>query len=223
MYRKVLALSALLISACSTDNPHKQSMHHNDFELSDSAVKIQIKSGNKTISGSGTWIDEQHILTASHLWLDASKDYSLSIITRNGSQPATVINIDDPKNRDLALLKVEKNTIVKAPPNWKLPVCDNVLAPGESVWVLSGMYTTLSNTYASPDSTYYYKGIVGSDGLTAFYQNGVSGSAVLNQSKSCLYGVVSQQDIKKINVYQIYITKITTNEIIRGFIGYKNN
>ncbi|ECB6198926.1 serine protease, partial [Salmonella enterica subsp. enterica serovar Adelaide] len=27
----------------------------------------------------------------------------------------------------------------------------------------------------------------------------------------------------KINVYQIYITKITTNEIIRGFIGYKNN
>ena len=45
MYRKVLALSALLISACSTDNPHKQSMHHNDFELSDSAVKIQIKSG----------------------------------------------------------------------------------------------------------------------------------------------------------------------------------
>ncbi|HBE4155536.1 TPA: serine protease, partial [Escherichia coli] len=156
-------------------------------------------------------------------WLDASKDYSLSIITRNGSQPATVINIDDPKNRDLALLKVEKNTIVKAPPNWKLPVCDNVLAPGESVWVLSGMYNTLSNTYASPDSTYYYKGIVGSDGLTAFYQNGVSGSAVLNQSKSCLYGVVSQQDIKKINVYQIYITKITTNEIIRGFIGYKNN
>ncbi|HAS1485130.1 TPA: serine protease, partial [Enterobacter hormaechei] len=95
--------------------------------------------------------------------------------------------------------------------------------PGESVWVLSGMYNTLSNTYASPDSTYYYKGIVGSDGLTAFYQNGVSGSAVLNQSKSCLYGVVSQQDIKKINVYQIYITKITTNEIIRGFIGYKNN
>ncbi|RAY47201.1 serine protease, partial [Enterobacter hormaechei subsp. oharae] len=68
MYRKVLALSALLISACSTDNPHKQSMLHNDFELSDSAVKIQIKSGNKTISGSGTWIDEQHILTASHLW-----------------------------------------------------------------------------------------------------------------------------------------------------------
>ncbi|WP_395263882.1 hypothetical protein V1583_25180 (plasmid) [Enterobacter hormaechei subsp. xiangfangensis] len=103
MYRKVLALSALLISACSTDNPHKQSMHHNDFELSDSAVKIQIKSGNKTISGSGTWIDEQHILTASHLWLDASKDYSLSIITRNGSQPATVINIDDPKNRDLVM------------------------------------------------------------------------------------------------------------------------
>lgn len=59
------------------------------------------------------------------------------------------------------------------------------------------MYNTLSNTYASPDSTYYYKGIVGSDGLTAFYQNGVSGSAVLNQSKSCLYGVVSQQDIKR--------------------------
>lgn len=41
MYRKVLALSALLISACSTDNPHKQSMHHNDFELSDSAVKFK--------------------------------------------------------------------------------------------------------------------------------------------------------------------------------------
>ena len=77
MYRKVLALSALLISACSTDNHHKKSMHHNDFELSDSAVKIQIKSGNMIISGSGTWIDEQHILTASHLWLDASKDYKI--------------------------------------------------------------------------------------------------------------------------------------------------
>lgn len=218
MYKKVLALSALLISSCSTDNQYKGTMHHSDFELSDSAVKIQIKSGNKTISGSGTWIDEQHILTASHLWLEASKDYSLSIITRHGSIPATVINIDDPENRDLALLKVEQNNIIKAPPNWKLPVCDNVLAPGESVWVLSGMYNTLSNTYASPDSTYYYKGIVGSDGLTGFFQNGVSGSAVLNQSKSCLYGVVSQQDIKKINVYQLYITRITTNEIIRGFI-----
>ncbi|WP_334354447.1 serine protease [Enterobacter hormaechei] len=218
MYKKVLALSALLISSCSTDNQYKGTMHHSDFELSDSAVKIQIKSGNKTISGSGTWIDEQHILTASHLWLEASKDYSLSIITRHGSIPATVINIDDPENRDLALLKVEQNNIVKAPPNWKLPVCDNVLAPGESVWVLSGMYNTLSNTYASPDSTYYYKSIVGSDGLTGFFQNGVSGSAVLNQSKSCLYGVVSQQDIKKINVYQLYITRITTNEIIRGFI-----
>ena len=39
MYRKVLALSALLISACSTDNPHKQSMHHNDFELSGLSCK----------------------------------------------------------------------------------------------------------------------------------------------------------------------------------------
>ncbi|HHR8337749.1 TPA: S1 family peptidase [Salmonella enterica subsp. enterica] len=222
MYRKVLALSALMISACSTDNHHEQSMHHNDCELSDSAVKIQIKSGNMTISGSGTWIDEQHILTASHLWLDASKDYSLSIITKHGSQQATVINIDNPQNRDLALLKVEKNSLVKAPPNWRLPVCEKPLAPGESVWVLSGMYNTLSNTYASPDSTYYYKGIVGSDGLTGFFQNGVSGSAVLNQSKSCLYGVVSQQDIKKINVYQLYITRITTNEIIRGFIDHNN-
>ncbi|AGQ76111.1 trypsin-like serine protease [Salmonella enterica] len=113
MYRTVLALSALMISACSTDNHHEQSMHHNDFELSDSAVKIQIKSGNMTISGSGTWIDEQHILTASHLWLDASKDYSLSIITRHGSQQATVINIDNPQNRDLALLKVEKIVLLK--------------------------------------------------------------------------------------------------------------
>ncbi|EBH2082558.1 serine protease, partial [Salmonella enterica] len=27
---------------------------------------------------------------------------------------------------------------------------------------------------------------------------------------------------KKINVYQIYITRITTNEIIRGFIDHNN-
>lgn len=218
MLKKLALLPAIFLTACAS-NVKDVGQAKSDFEIYDAAVKIEIKSGNKTISGSGTWIDDTHVLTASHLWLGVDKDFTLNVINKEGSHVARLLNVDNPKHRDLAVLSVEKNSTVKSPENWNLPICDRPHLAPERVWVLSGMYNTLSDTYLSPDSTYSTKGEVGSEGLTGFFIPGVSGSSVLNESKSCLYGVVSQQDIQELDVFKIYKTKITTSKTIRTFLN----
>jgi len=224
MIKNLSFLPVMMLTACA-NNITDVGLEKSDLDLYDAAVKIQIKSGSTIISGSGTWIDDTHVLTASHLWLGVDKDFTLKVINKKGGQDAKILKIDNPSNRDLAVLTVDKNNKVKSPENWHLPICDKQHVAAEPVWVLSGMYNTLSNTYLSPDSTYSWKGVTGSDGLTGFFKSGVSGSSVLNDRKSCVYGVVSQENIQEIDVFKIYKTKITTSETIRKFLnesGLKN-
>ena len=218
MVKSLVLLPVIMLTACAS-NVKDVGLEKSDFELYDAAVKIEIQSGNTTISGSGTWIDDTHVLTASHLWLGVDKGFTLKVINKKGSHIAKILNVDNPNYRDLAVLAVEKNSTVKPPLNWQLPICDRSHVAAEPVWVLSGMYNILSDTYLSPDSTYSNKGEVGSDGLTGFFKKGVSGSSVLNYRKSCVYGVVSQEDIQEIDVRKIYKTKITTSGTIRKFLN----
>ncbi|MBU9809440.1 serine protease [Rahnella sp. SL6] len=187
-------------------------------DLNNAIVRVDIQEGNVTSSGSGTWLNDKYIITAAHLWNGVKPGYKLTVRYLSHVYPAKIYAIENPSNLDLAVLVVEPNNIIKSPEGWRVKLCDSMLSPAEPVWVASGMYNSISGSYASPDSIFLYKGRTGSHGLTGYYKEGVSGSSVFMRSENCMAGIVSMKDKSFDMISDVYKTDIVTVDMIRKFL-----
>ncbi|UHM93656.1 hypothetical protein [Rahnella victoriana] len=80
------------------------------------------------------------------------------------------------------------------------------------------MYNAAPGSYASPDSVFAYKGLTGSNRLTGYYKEGVSGSAVFLRSNNCLAGIVSKKDRSSDAISDVYKTDFVIVDMIKKFL-----
>lgn len=219
MKNMAIVLTTFILSGC-TFTTHKNSIIavEDTSKLINATVRVDIQQGKDISSGSGTWLNDKYIITAAHLWNGVNPGYKLTVRYFSHVYPAKIYAIENPKNLDLAILVVEPNKFIKSPDGWRVKLCDSMLSPAEPVWVVSGMYHSVSDSYASPDSTFTYKGLTGSHGLTGTYKEGVSGSSVFMRNENCMVGIVSEKVQSMDEISDVYKTDIVTVEEIRKFI-----
>lgn len=215
----VILLTLFILSGCQSTSHIASPLNSEDtFKLSNAIVRVDIQEGNVTSSGSGTWLNDKYIITAAHLWSGVKPGYKLTIRYLSQSYPAKVYAIENPGVLDLAILVVEPNKSIAPPAGWQVKLCDSMLSPAEPIWVASGMYNSVSGSYASPDSVFAYKGLTGSNGLTGYYNEGVSGSSVFMRNNNCLAGIVSKRDRSFDEISAVYKTDIVTVDMINKFL-----
>lgn len=220
MKSTALILTVFILSACSySAQKYNQLTFEDTSKFMDAIVRVDIQQGNEIISGSGTWLNDKYIITASHLWSSVKPGYKLTVHYQSRDYTAKIYAIEKPNITDLAVLVIEPETKIKSPDRWQVKLCDSMLSPAEPVWVASGMYNNISGSYASPDSIFMYKGLTGSNGLTGFYREGVSGSSVFIRNENCMAGIVSMKHKSSDLISEVYKTDIVTVDMIKKFLN----
>lgn len=185
---------------------------------------VHVSSPGVDTYGSGAWISKGRVLTASHLFLGVKADepFSIKVISDGVAREARLSRIEDPAVLDLALLTVED-----APARvgvWAVSpvkVCRTPLRPAEPVIAaiqLTQGQPLAIETHASPDRMTWRNGVASVTALTAFLPHGASGGAVYHAERKCLVGVISQQEILRVEPVSLYFTNFVPASEIVGFL-----
>ncbi|WP_139272630.1 trypsin-like serine protease [Pseudomonas anguilliseptica] len=149
----LVALASAMLSACSTQAP-SSIYTHPSFEAGNRQLAIEVISKGETSSGSAAWIGHEIVLTAAHLFLGASEGSTIRVGNGLTWGSAEIIAIDDPAYRDLAILKIDQDSLASlASPANPVKLCETPIRSGQEVLVASGLTKTVSSTYASPEMT----------------------------------------------------------------------
>ncbi|WP_425439971.1 trypsin-like peptidase domain-containing protein [Pseudomonas abyssi] len=220
---KKIILAALVFSvlpACTTQRFSSADIY-SGREALDRQLKIEVTNKNQTSRGSAAWIQPGFVLTASHLFLGASEN-SIIRVSKNGMtwENAEIFAINDPAYTDLAIIKVDQNSLANlAPPNSPVKLCSFPIQPGQEVLVASGLSGVVSSSFGSPEMVRNSRGQSWSRHLTGYYAPGTSGAATYDAKSGCLGGVVSKRR-KSTNNHdlEIYSTEIVTLPQIIEFL-----
>ncbi|MBH8715245.1 MULTISPECIES: S1 family peptidase [Pseudomonas aeruginosa group] len=183
-------------------------------------MAIEVISKSETSSGSAAWIGHGIALTAAHLFLGASESSTIRVGNGLTWGSAEIIAIDDPAYRDLAILKIDQNSLASlASPTNPVKLCETPIRSGQEVLVASGLTKTVSSTYASPEMTRHSNGDSWAEHLTGYYAPGTSGAAIYDAESGCLGGVVSKRRKTISNSdLQIYSTELVALPQILDFL-----
>jgi len=218
MNKLIAVLPLTILTGCAITSTAKSKVDLS-VEASAAIVKISVIEKGQVVSGSGTWLTKDKIITAAHLFTDMHPGDKIVIQQKWKSSSVSIQAIDNPARRDLAVLKVTSPNKIFAPENWQVHVCSTELKGGEPLVVASGMYGFIVPTFSSPEIlTYLNKGPVVA-GLTGSFDHGVSGSAVFEQNTGCLAGIVSQEEVVINKNYRVYSTRIVTSGDINDFLS----
>ncbi len=215
----LVTLASAMLPACTTQT-HSPIYTHPSLEAGNRQLAIEVISKSETSSGSAAWIGHGIVLTAAHLFLGASEGSTIRVGNGLTWGSAEIIAIDDPAYRDLAILKIDQDSLASlASPTNPVKLCETPIRSGQEVLVASGLTRTVSSTYASPEMTRHSNGDSWAEHLTGYYAPGTSGAAIYDAESGCLGGVVSKRRKTISNSdLQIYSTELVALPQILDFL-----
>ncbi|WP_145484190.1 hypothetical protein [Yersinia aldovae] len=221
----ILFLSCFL-QGCSVSPKSMSDVSDTDFaqailNSNNRMLMLAVTSDTVTTNGSASWLTSDLIITASHIWDNMPKDSTITVVSGRQSTEATLVVRDPSHIRDIAVVRVKPNGILKSPLTGRIPVCTKPIIPAQRVIIASGQFRMLSDSYGSPDKTTILNGMKISSALTGYFPKRSSGSPVYEVPSLCLAGLISQQ-YRLLAMPDIYMTKIVTADVINSFLKDNN-
>jgi hypothetical protein len=215
----LVALASAMFTGCATKEPSPAAPPVVVAGARQLAVEISTENG--ITEGSAAWIKPGVVLTASHLFLGMSEKSTIRVGSGRKWGRATIVAIDDPAYRDLALLKVDPEYLtILAPPTQPITLCNAPIQSSQQVLVASGLTNTVSSSYGSPEMLIHNKGKSWSEHLTGYYAHGTSGAAIYDADSGCLGGVISKRHKNTSNSdLKVYSTEFVALPQIVDFLN----
>ncbi|MEO4014116.1 trypsin-like peptidase domain-containing protein [Pseudomonas rossensis] len=221
MKKAFLFVALLIIGGCSsTRDISNVDISESDLLAGERLLKIQIVAPGIKAEGSGSWISNDLVITASHLFSDMPLDSIVRVGNGRHWLSAKVVAGNDPATLDLVVLRVIGDESVASPLKTLIPVCSKPVKPGEMVSVSSALPKGTTYTYGSPNFAVQADSErrESTEFLTGFYDKGTSGGPVYQVPGGCLAGVISLGIKRKNGASDIYATKFVTAHEIKRFL-----
>lgn len=165
------------------------------WDADSARVKIVINSPGGITTGGGVWLGNGQVLTAMHLFQTSKDSDTIDVFVRGEKLAAVPALGGDLQDNDLALLIVPPASVPETLRSLPMPqICRRKEQVGEHLYVVA--YDRTYSTYASPDGQTTYQGKTWSRATTEIFSHGVSGSAVYDEDRGCLAGIISRSEFE---------------------------